>query len=96
MCLQHIPGWWIGAYWMNPVSWSLYGLIGSNLGDYDGPDRMVKLPDNTTKTVQAFLEDSFGYKHDWLGWVVCVLILFTITFWGAGALAFKKLNFQQR
>lgn len=92
--LQHIPGWWVGAYWMNPVTWSLYGLIASNLGDYQ--DRTVQLFDGTTMSVPDFLGSNFGYKHSWLGWVVCVLILFTITFWGAGALAFKKLNFQQR
>ena len=94
MWLQHIPGWWIGAYWMDPVSWSLYGLISSNIGDYQ--DRTVHLLDGTTKNVPDFLESNLGYKHSWLGWVVCVLVLFIITFWGAGALAFKKLNFQQR
>ena len=79
---------------MNPVSWTLWGLIASNIGDYD--DRIVKMNDGTQMTVPQCIGVNFGYKHDWLGWVVCVLILFTITFWGAGALAFKKFNFQQR
>lgn len=79
---------------MNPVSWTLWGLIASNIGDYD--DRIVIMNDGNQMTVPEFIGVNFGYKHDWLGWVVCVLILFTITFWGAGALAFKKLNFQQR
>lgn len=79
---------------MDPVTWSLYGLVTSNIGDYD--DRRVQLLDGTIKSVPDFLGSNFGYKHSWLGWVVCVLILFTVTFWGAGALAFKKLNFQQR
>ena len=79
---------------MDPVTWSLYGLVVSNLGDYD--DRIVALADGGTLTVPQFLEDRFGYKHAWEGWVVIVLAAFVALFWGMGALAFKKLNFQQR
>jgi len=31
--VQFSQGWQIGAYWMNPVTWSLYGLVVSNLED---------------------------------------------------------------
>jgi len=92
--LQHIPGWWIGAYWMNPVTWSLYGLVVSNLGDED--NSIVQLTDGGTMTVPEFLRNRFGYRHEWEGWVVIVLAAFAVFFWGVGALAFKKLNFQQR
>jgi len=92
--MQHIPGWWIGAYWMNPVTWSLYGLVVSNLGDED--NNIVQLTDGGTMTVPEFLRNRFGYRHEWEGWVVIVLAAFAVFFWGAGALAFKKLNFQQR
>ncbi|KAL0029477.1 hypothetical protein WJX77_010449 [Trebouxia sp. C0004] len=90
----HIPGWWIGAYWMNPVTWSLYGLVVSNIGDED--NNIVHLTNGGTTTVPEFLRDRFGYRHEWEGWVVIVLAAFAVFFWGAGALAFKKLNFQQR
>ena len=79
---------------MNPVTWSLYGLVTSNIGDYD--DRMVSLTDGGTQTVPEFLRSRFGYKHAWEGRVVIVLAAFVALFWGMGALAFKKLNFQQR
>ena len=92
--MQHIPGWWIGAYWMNPVTWSLYGLVVSNLGDEDS--NIVQLTDGGTMTVPEFLRNRIGYRHEWEGWVVIVLAAFAVFFWGAGALAFKKLNFQQR
>ena len=79
---------------MNPATWTLYGLIVSNVGDYD--DKMVSLTDGGTQTVPEFLRNRFGYKHEWEGWVVIVLAEFAALFWGMGALAFKKLNFQQR
>lgn len=92
--MQNIPGWWIGAYYLNPVSWSLYGLVVSNVGDYD--DRLVQLTAGGVQTVPEFLHNRFGYRHEWEGWCVIVLAAFAALFWGMGALAFKKLNFQQR
>jgi hypothetical protein len=31
--LQQMPGWWVWYYFLDPVSWTLYGLIASQLGD---------------------------------------------------------------
>ena len=28
----HIPGWMIWLYWINPVSYTIYGLVGTQLG----------------------------------------------------------------
>lgn len=91
-CLQHIPGWWIGAYYMNPVAWSLHGLIASNVGDYDA--RVVQLAAGGQQSVPDFLLEQYGYRHDWIGWVVVVLAAFVVLFWGMGAVAFKVLHFR--
>lgn len=29
-----IPGWWIWYYYINPVAWSLYGMVVTQLGDF--------------------------------------------------------------
>ena len=52
-------------YYLNPVSWTLYGLVASNVGDLDnasinlnggvGPDDIV--------TVPQFLRQQFDYRH---------------------------------
>ena len=86
--MQHIPGWWIGAYWMNPVTWSLYGLVVTNLEDefYN----IVQLTDGGTIT--EFLRNRFGYRHEWEGWVVIVLAAFAVFFWGVGALQEAQLS----
>ena len=84
-------------YYLNPVTWTLYGLVASNVGDLDnafitlndgGPSRSVSVPE--------FLRETFDYRHDWLGYVVLILIGWIILFWGLGAYAFKKFNFQKR
>ncbi|RZC26329.1 ABC transporter G family member 39, partial [Glycine soja] len=31
--IQQIPVWWRWYYWAFPISWTLYGLITSQLGD---------------------------------------------------------------
>jgi hypothetical protein len=40
LALQRIPAWWVWVYWLNPVSWTLYGLVTSQLGDLD--DEFIK------------------------------------------------------
>ena len=82
-------------YYLDPVSWTLYGLVASNVGDLD--NRYIVLNGETTAiSVPQFLRQQFDYRHDWLGWVVLILIGWVIVFWGLGAYAFKRFNFQKR
>lgn len=30
--MQRIPDWWSWYYYLNPFSWSIYGLVASQLG----------------------------------------------------------------
>lgn len=81
-------------YYLNPVTWTLYGLVASNVGDVKG---IITLSDGRPPTsVQQFLLEQFDYRHDFLGWVVFILIGWIIVFWALGAYAFKKFNFQKR
>ncbi|CAI5491780.1 unnamed protein product, partial [Closterium sp. Naga37s-1] len=92
--LQHIPVWWRWAYWIDPISWTLYGLNASQLGDVT---TTLQVPGVTPDpTVQAYLEEVFGYQHSWLGYVVLVNVGFIILFFTVFAFSIKKLNFQNR
>ncbi|XP_020248673.1 ABC transporter G family member 31 isoform X1 [Asparagus officinalis] len=91
---QRIPGWWRWYYWANPVSWSLYGLLTSQFGDIDKP--MVLSDGVNTKTIKAFLEDHFGFNHEFLGVVGIMVVGFCVLFAVIFALAIKILNFQRR
>ena len=48
------------------------------------------------ETVKQFLDDYFGYKHDFLGAVAAVVVLFAVLFAFVFALGIKILNFQKR
>ncbi|KAJ0007315.1 hypothetical protein Pint_29985 [Pistacia integerrima] len=84
-----IPIWWRWYFWGCPISWTIYGLVASQFGDIE--DKL-----DTGETVKQFLDDFFGYKHDFLGVVAVVVILFTVLFAFVFALGVKMLNFQKR
>ncbi|CAO2181116.1 unnamed protein product [Urochloa humidicola] len=91
---KRIPVWWRWYYWANPVSWTLYGLLTSQFGDLDQP---LLLADRVTSTtVAAFLEQHFGFRHDFLGVVAAMVAGFCVLFAVVFALAIKYLNFQRR
>ncbi|XP_044481157.1 pleiotropic drug resistance protein 1-like isoform X1 [Mangifera indica] len=84
-----IPIWWRWYFWGCPISWTIYGFVASQFGDIE--DKL-----DTGETVKQFLDDFFGYKHDFLGVVAVVVIVFTVLFAFVFALGVKILNFQKR
>ena len=38
------PGWWVWLYYINPVSWILYGFVASQLGRVESSFEQVGLP----------------------------------------------------
>lgn len=87
--MQRIPVWWRWYYYACPVSWTLYGLCVSQFGDIE-----TKLDNGLT--VKKFLEEYFGFKHDFLGVVVVAELAFTVVFAVVFAFGIKTLNFQRR
>ncbi|KAI9196707.1 hypothetical protein LWI28_026286 [Acer negundo] len=59
----HIPKWWLWLYYLCPTSWALNGMLTSQYGDI----KREILVFGETKTVAAFLEDYFGFDHNFLG-----------------------------
>ncbi|KAK0597626.1 hypothetical protein LWI29_027037 [Acer saccharum] len=84
-----MPIWWRWYYWACPVSWTLYGLVASQFGD-------IKDTLDTGETVEEFLRDYFGFKHDFLGVVAAVNVGFTVLFAVIFAVSIKVFNFQNR
>lgn len=77
------------------VSWTLYGLVGSQLGDVtEGPFPFTQ--GAPPQTVQEFVHSYFGYKHSFLGWAAFILIVMIAVFWAIVIYATKKFNFQSR
>ncbi|PKA53837.1 Putative pleiotropic drug resistance protein 7 [Apostasia shenzhenica] len=85
-----MPIWCRWYFWVCPVYWTLYGLIASQYGDVD------ELMEDSQLPVKIFIEDFFGYKHDFLGVVAAVEIALPILFASIFAFAIQKFNFQKR
>ncbi|KAG0463902.1 hypothetical protein HPP92_019971 [Vanilla planifolia] len=91
---KRLPGWWRWYYWGNPVSWSLYGLLTSQFGNFDEP---IKLADGVHSIkLNVFLENHFGFRHDFLGITGIMVVSFCMIFALVFSFAIKCLNFQRR
>ncbi|CAI8614412.1 unnamed protein product [Vicia faba] len=88
-----IPVWWRWYCWENPMAWSLYGLLVSQYGDVE---YKIESSDGGITTVEEFLRDYFGFKHDFLGVVAVVSVAFPVAFALIFAISIKMFNFQKR
>ncbi|CAM0878459.1 unnamed protein product [Alopecurus aequalis] len=88
-----IPIWWRWYYWLNPVSWTIYGVVASQFGDNTGP---LTVPGAESVSVKKFLDDNLGIKHDFLGYIVLGHFAYVIAFFFVFAYSIKVLNFQKR
>lgn len=84
--------WWRWYSWINPVAWSLYGLVASQYGDIH---KSMESSDGRT-TVEGFVRSYFGFKHDFLGAVAAVMVAFPVVFALVFAISVKMFNFQRR
>ncbi|KAI9122317.1 hypothetical protein K1719_007006 [Acacia pycnantha] len=87
-----IPVWWRWYCWINPVAWSLYGLVASQFGDVKDPIQ----PNGLGSTVEEFLRKYFGFKHDFVGVVAAVVVGFAVLFALIFAVSIKMFSFQRR
>ncbi|KAL4278141.1 hypothetical protein GQ457_03G042110 [Hibiscus cannabinus] len=84
-----IPTWWRWNYWLCPVAWTLYGLVVSQYGD--AQDVL-----DTGETIEEFLRNYFGFRHDFLGVVAAVIVGWALLFAFLFAIFIKLFNFQRR
>ncbi|WCJ30767.1 ABC transporter G family member 37 [Euphorbia peplus] len=87
-----IPNWWIWLYYICPTSWVLNGLLSSQFGDMEDEISVF----GETKSVSKFLEDYYGYHHDFIGVVGLVLIIFPFVLAFLFAFCIGKLKFLKR
>lgn len=90
--MQSIPPWWIWFYYICPISWTLRGIISSQLGDVE---TRVTGP-GFEGTVKEYLKVELGYSPGMTGPSAVILIAFSALFFGAFATSLKVLNFQKR
>ncbi|ONI16060.1 hypothetical protein PRUPE_3G076600 [Prunus persica] len=84
-----IPIWWRWYYWACPVAWTLYGLVASQFGDLN--DTI-----DNGQTVKQFLDDYFGFRHDFVVVVAAGHVGFTVLFGFIFSVSVMAFNFQTR
>ncbi|KAL2332954.1 hypothetical protein Fmac_014167 [Flemingia macrophylla] len=94
---SHIPVWWIWFHYICPVSWTLRGIITSQLGDVE--EKIVG--PGFEGTVKEYIAVTLGYESTINGMSsvllsAIVLIGFIILFFGSFAASIRLLNFQKR
>ncbi|XP_047045041.1 ABC transporter G family member 48-like [Lolium rigidum] len=88
-----IPIWWRWYYWLNPVSWTIYGVVASQFGENTGT---LKVPGGEPVLVKQFLDDNLGIRYDFLGYVVLGHFAYVVAFFFVFGYSIKVLNFQKR
>ncbi|KAI3790860.1 hypothetical protein L2E82_04246 [Cichorium intybus] len=88
-----IPIWCRWYYWANPFSWTIYGLVTSQIGKIDD---IVEVPGAGNVTVKGFIKERFGYDYDFLPIVATAHIGWILLFFFIFVYAIKFLNFQHR
>ncbi|KAB5553301.1 hypothetical protein DKX38_010612 [Salix brachista] len=84
-----VPIWWRWYFWACPFSWTLYGLIASQYGDFE--DKL-----EGDETVKDFVRNYFGFRHDYVGICAVVVVGMSVLFAFTFAFSIKAFNFQRR
>ncbi|KAK9866038.1 hypothetical protein WJX84_006833 [Apatococcus fuscideae] len=92
--VNRMPGWWVWYYYINPISWTLYGIIIFQLGDFN--QTMLSTPEGSLYTLQQYLEINFDYKWHFRGQVIAILIAFMLAFMLFAIIGLRFINFQKR
>lgn len=83
--------WWRWYYWGCPVSYTLYGLLASQFGDYDD-----KILGDMKVSIKEFLTSYYGFEHKNIVYCAIAVAGFMIVFALAFGAGIKVLNFQRR
>ncbi|XP_021835261.1 ABC transporter G family member 32 isoform X2 [Spinacia oleracea] len=91
---KRLPVWWRWYYWLNPVAWSLYGLLTSQYGD---DNTLILLSDGINrKPIKKMLRDGLGFRHEFVGIAGIVVVGYCLFFAVIFAYAMKTFHFQTR
>ncbi|KAL4583820.1 hypothetical protein LXL04_008404 [Taraxacum kok-saghyz] len=80
-----IPKWWVWYYWMCPLAWTAY------------VESTIKVPGMAyDPPINLYIQKYYGYRLDFMGPVIVVLVGFCVLFSGIYVFCLKTLNFQVR
>ncbi|XP_071701682.1 ABC transporter G family member 39-like isoform X2 [Rutidosis leptorrhynchoides] len=88
-----IPIWSRWFYWVDPLSWTIYGLVTSQVGQQND---LFEVPGADNMTLKLFIKEEFGFEYDFLPVVAAVHIGWIFLFFSIFVLGIKYFNFQHR
>ncbi|GMN39377.1 hypothetical protein TIFTF001_008607 [Ficus carica] len=91
---EQIPIWWRWYYWASPVSWTIHGLVASQLGDKATNMEIPGL--DTSIPVKNYVKNELNFDYDFLPVVAVVNVGWVLLFLFVFAYGIKFLNFQKR
>lgn len=91
--MQAIRGWLIWAYYLNPLAWTTYGLVASQLGDVQS---LITQADGSQVSINGYVSTYYKIHFSHVGWSVLILVGFCMFFRMASAVALHYLHFQSR
>ena len=91
--MQAIRGWWLWAHYVNPLAWTTYGLVASQLGDVQS---LVVQHDGSQITVVDYISTYLGFQHNFIGWCMLILVGFSVFFRVVSTVALQHCRFQSR
>lgn len=92
--LSRMPPWWKWYFYIDPLSWTLYGIIVTQLGE---DDTLITITGTTDQmTVRDYLKENYNYEYSFIGPVIGILLAFTVLFGGLAVLSLKFISFQKR
>ncbi|CAM6091398.1 unnamed protein product [Calypogeia fissa] len=91
-----VPIWWRWYVWATPTSWTLYGLVISQLGDDSTMmENLSRIP-HQTLPLNQYLAEHFGYHKSFLPYIAVEHVLLVALFGCVFAFCIKFFNFQRR
>ncbi|KAA6418150.1 MAG: ATP-binding cassette transporter [Trebouxia sp. A1-2] len=89
-----IHGWWIWYYFLDPLAYTIWGLIGSQLSDVS--DVTILSQTGMSMPLDQYMTTTYKFRHPFIGAAAGILIAFIVLFHVATAFALRKLNYLKR
>ncbi|EPS72570.1 hypothetical protein M569_02187, partial [Genlisea aurea] len=87
--IPRAPIWWRWYCYLNPTTWTLYGMTASQFGDVEGHVE-------NNESAREFIESYFGYKRELVSVAAVTVFSFALVYALAFAVSMKVLSFQKR
>lgn len=81
-------------YFLDPLAYTIWGLIGSQLSDVT--DVLILSQTGVTMPLDDYMTTTYKFRHPFIGATAGILIAFIILFHVLTAVALQKLNYLKR